>query len=72
MRLIIFSCALFAVSAAICNSSQISEYEVFAQKYETTFGEKPSDQVWNLDRGTGDGDGIHMRCGIICDPTNAE
>ncbi len=48
MRLIIFSCALFAVSAAICNSPQTSEYEVFVQKYEATFGEKPSDEVWNL------------------------
>jgi hypothetical protein len=48
MRVIIFSSALFIVSAAICNSPQISEYEVFAQKYEATFGEKPSDQVWNL------------------------
>ena len=28
--------------------SQLTEYEVFAQKYEATFGEKPSDQVWNL------------------------
>jgi hypothetical protein len=26
---------------------QLTEYEVFAQKYEATFGEKPSD-VWNL------------------------
>ena len=48
MRLIMLSFVLCSVSAAFCDSTQVSEYEVFAQKYEATFGEKPSDQVWNL------------------------
>ena len=64
MRIIIFSLALFGLSSTInCAKSSciylsepqdkkvasaLSEYEVFAQKYEATFGEKPSDQVWNL------------------------
>ena len=65
MRLIIFSCALFAVSAAICNSPQASEYEIFAQKYEITFGEKPSDQVWNLGKESCDTCGNCRACGAL-------
>ncbi len=64
MRLIIFSFALCMVSGVMCDSPQTNECEVFAQKYETTFGEKPSEQVWDLDKETGDGDSAHMRCGI--------
>jgi hypothetical protein len=59
MRSIIFSFALLTASATInCTdkskaqgkkiTSQLTEYQVFAQKYEAAFGEKPSDQVWNL------------------------
>jgi hypothetical protein len=64
MRSIIFSIALLSLSMTInCEkssythqpevqdkrvASQLSEYEVFAQEYEATFGEKPSDEVWNL------------------------
>lgn len=63
MRSIILSLALFVVVPSVnCKKSsciykadgedkkivsQLSEYEIFAQKYELTFGEKPSDQVWN-------------------------
>lgn len=64
MRSIIFSLALLATGATTnCAksscvyksdtedkkiASQLTEYEIFAQKYEATFGERPSDQVWNL------------------------
>ena len=65
MRLIIFSFSLFVVSAAICNAPQASEYEIFAQKYEITFGEKPSDQVWNLGKESCDTCGNCRACGAL-------
>ena len=78
MRLIIFSFVLLATGATTnCTKSscvyksdagdkkivsQLTEYEVFAQKYEATFGEKPSDQVWNLDK---------KSCGPTCSRCDA-
>ena len=66
MRSIIFSLALLATGATTnCAKSscvyksdagdkkivfQLTEYEIFAQKYEATFGEKPSAQVWNSNK----------------------
>ena len=57
MRSIIFSFALLSVSAHIncskltsaktTHATTLTEYEIFAQKYEAAFGEKPSDQIWN-------------------------
>lgn len=68
MHLIFFGLALLTFNSAISGAkpscvyksetqdkmvvSQMSEYEVFAQKYESTFGEKPSAQIWNLDKET--------------------
>ena len=58
MRSIIFSFALVSVGATInCSKIQntdtskktpLTEYQIFAQKYEAAFGEKPSREVWNL------------------------
>lgn len=59
MRSLILSLALISTTASIyCTTSEssqpviakteLSEYEVFAQKYEAAFGEKPSNQIWTL------------------------
>jgi hypothetical protein len=68
MRSIIFSFALLATCATVncskpsCiykpdaqdkkNTTQLTEYQIFAQRYEAAFGEKPSTQVWSLGKDT--------------------
>jgi hypothetical protein len=61
MRLMIMSLTLCGMTVAIhgakksvvktvkeTSASQLTKREMFVQKYEAIFGEKPSDQVWNL------------------------
>ena len=77
MRSIIFSFALLMASTTInCVdksktqgkkvTAQLTEYQIFAQKYEAAFGEKPSAQVWNLGKDSCMGSGCGP-CGTDCD-----
>lgn len=52
MRVFFYSLLFLSFVAPIYSSSsvesQVSEYELFARKYEAVFGKKPSTEIWNL------------------------
>lgn len=45
---IVTTCMSQTQSVPTNNKVETSEYEVFATKYETLFGEKPSAKIWTL------------------------